>query len=63
MVTKQVRFDPDNIARLANQGIIGDTLDTAFKKVLDLAEDVQRSIEGEEPQTEKLQKLKNKWCK
>ena len=63
MVKKQVKFDPENIERLGNTGTSKDNLDSAFCKLLDLHDDVNRCIEGEEPQTEKLQKLKEKWCK
>lgn len=63
MATKQVRFNPEHLVRLGKQGTAEDTLDSAFAKVLDIAEDVQRCIEGDEPQTEKIQKLKKKWCK
>jgi hypothetical protein len=63
MVKKQVKFDPENIERLGKQGTSKDTLDMAFAKVLDIVEDVRRCMEGEEPHTEELQKLKRKWCK
>ena len=63
MVKKQVKFDPENIERLGNTGTSKDTLDTAFRKLLDLHDDVKRSIEGEEPHTEELKKLKSKWGK
>jgi hypothetical protein len=63
MVKKQVKFDPENIERLGNTGVTKYTLDDALKMLLDLDEDVQRCIEGGDPQTEKLKKLKRKWCK
>jgi hypothetical protein len=63
MVKKQVKFDPENIERLGNKGTSRDTLDDAFRKLLDQDDDIDRCLEGGEPQTEKLQKLKRRWCK
>jgi len=63
MVKKQVKFKPENLERLGNTGVTKFTLDDALEMLLDLDDDVQRCIEGEEPQTERLQKLKRKWCK
>ncbi len=62
-VKKQVRFNQENIDRLENTGVCKDELDDAFKRLLDLNDDVRRCIEGEEPQSEELKKLKRKWTK
>jgi hypothetical protein len=63
MEKKQVKFDIENLARLGDKGTCKDDRDSALKKLLDLDDDVNRCLEGEEPQTEKMQKLKRKWCK
>lgn len=63
MIKKQVKFDHGNLKRLEDKGTCKDDRDSAFEKLLDLDDDVNRCIEGEEPQTEKMQKLKRKWCK
>jgi hypothetical protein len=62
MVKKQVKFDPENIERLGNTGTSKDNLDSAFCKLLDLHDDVKQCLEGEEPQTEEMKKLRSKWC-
>jgi hypothetical protein len=61
MATKPVRFSSGNIERLGNTGTSKDNLDSAFRKLLDLHEDVKRCLGGEEPQTEEMKKLRSKW--
>jgi hypothetical protein len=64
MSTKPVRFEADKIERLGKQGTAEDTLDTAFGKVLDLVEEIDKIlIYNEEPKNEKLRALKRRWCK
>lgn len=64
MAQKQVRFDEENIRRLSTKGSSGDDADSAFKKLLDQDDDIDRIlIFDEEPQTEKLKILKRKWKK
>lgn len=64
MEKKQVKFDPENIARLGKKGTCEDDKDSAFKKLLDLDDDVERCLKGREPETEKLRELKELWgCK
>lgn len=62
MIKKQVKFDPENLKRLEDKGTCKDDKDSAFRKLLDLDDDVNRCMEGEEPQTEKMKKLRRKWC-
>jgi len=64
MVKKQVRFEDDNLRRLGKKGSSEDDSDSAFRKLLDQDDDIDRIlIFGEEPQTEKLKLLKRKWIK
>ena len=63
MVKKQVKFKPENLERLGNTGVTKYTLDDALEMLLNLEDDIKRCLEGEEPTTEALIKLKRKWCK
>ncbi len=63
MEKKQVKFAITNLNRLNKKGTCEDDKDSAFEKLLDLDDDVNRCLEGEEPQTEKMQRLKRKWYK
>lgn len=61
MTKKQVKFDPENLARLGKKGTCEDDRDTAFKKLLDQDDDIDRMLMfDEEPRTEKLKLLKRK---
>jgi len=64
MPKKQVRFSEDNLNRLGKKGTSEDDADNAFKKLLDQDDDIDRMlIFDEEPKTEKLKMLKEKWSK
>jgi hypothetical protein len=63
MEKKQVKFDPGNIQRLGKKGTCEDDKDSAFRKLLDLDDDVERCLRGNEPETEKIKELKEKWKK
>lgn len=64
VVKKQVRFDQENLDRLGKKGTSEDDADSAFKKLLDQDDDLDRIlIFDDEPQTEKLKMLKRKWKK
>ena len=64
MEKKQVRFSKENITRLGKKGSSEDDADGAFKKLLDLDDDLDRVLMlDDDPQTEKLKLLKRKWCK
>lgn len=60
---KQVRFDPENLERLSNKGTSGDDADSAFKKLLDQDDDIDRILLGEEPQTDRLKLVVKKFTK
>ena len=60
MVKKQVKFKPENLERLGNTGVTKYTLDDALEMLLNLEDDIKRCLEGEEPTTEALIKLKRK---
>lgn len=63
-IKKQVRFDQENLVRLGKKGSSEDDADSAFKKLLDQDDDLDRIlIFDDEPQTEKLKMLKRKWKK
>lgn len=62
MSKKQVRFNRENLDRLGNKGSSEDDADSAFKKLLDQDDDIDRVLMlDEEPETEKLKMLKRKW--
>jgi len=62
MVKVQVKFNPDNLARLGKKGTCEDDRDAAFKKLLDQDDDIDAILMlDEEPKTEKLKMLKRKW--
>lgn len=62
MVKMTVKLDPENLTRLGKKGTCEDDRDTAFRKLLDQDDDLDRMlIFDEEPQTEKLKLLKQKW--
>lgn len=64
MPKKQVRFSEVNINRLGKKGTSEDDADNAFRKLLDQDDDIDRMlIFDDEPQTEKLKMLKEKWSK
>lgn len=64
MEKKQVRFNEENIKRLGKKGTSEDNADSAFKKLLDQDDDIDRILMfDDEPQTEKLKLLKRKWKK
>lgn len=64
MPKKQVRFSEENLKRLGKKGVSEDDADAAFKKILDQDDDIDRMlIFDEEPRTEKLKMLKEKWSK
>lgn len=64
MIKKQVKFKPENLERLGNTGVTKYTLDDALEMLLNQDDDLNRMlIFDEEPQTEKLKALKQKWCK
>ena len=63
MEKKQVKFDPENIKRLGQKGTCEDDKDSAFRKLLDLDDDVERCLKGKEPETAKLKELKERWEK
>jgi hypothetical protein len=57
------RISDENLERMKDIGRMGDSVNKLIGKLLDIVEDLDRCLEGEEPETEKLQKLKRKWTK
>lgn len=56
------KVSKENMKRLKNGiGKYGETFDEIFGRFLDTEEDIERCLKFDNPQTEKLQKLKEMW--
>lgn len=55
------RISDKNLERIKAVGKMGDSVDNVVGMLLNKVEDINRCLEGDEPQTEELRQLKDKW--